>query len=228
MNIWQKIKGGIIVSCQAHGEDPFNSTQGIVLMAKAAAAGGACAIRTEGFEKTKAVLDSVDLPVIGLIKTEFDDGSVCITRRLFDVERLLKIGVDIVAVDGTPREYEGRNAAQFIEMIKKDFDCSLLADLSDVSEARNCIEAGADAVSTTLSGYTPQTANRGKLQPDLKLLELLVKSVNVPVIAEGRYNTPELAGKAIKIGAWAVVSGTAITRPAVVTSWFKNEIEKYA
>ena len=41
-------------------------------------------------------------------------------------------------------------------------------------------------------------------------------------MAEGRYNTPELAAKAIEHGAVAVTVGSALTRLEVVTGWFNS------
>ena len=44
-------------------------------------------------------------------------------------------------------------------------------------------------------------------------------------MAEGRYNTPELAQKAIEIGADAVTVGSALTRLEHIVSWFAKAIQ---
>lgn len=225
--IFQRLKGGLIVSCQAEGDDPFNSPDGVILFARAAEMGGAIGIRSEGIEKTKSIIQSVELPVIGLLKREFPDGSVCITRTMEDIRNLHHIGCDIVAVDGTKREYEGITGSELIQMVKTDFpDLAIMADIDTLESANDSVAAGADCLSTTLNGYTPDTENTDTSVPDLKLVEQLASNFDIPVFAEGRYNTPELARKAIQCGAWAVVVGTAITRPRAITGWFADALKE--
>lgn len=224
-SIFEEIKGGLIVSCQAEGNDPFNSPEGVTLFAQAAEMGGAKGIRSEGIEKTKMILENVNLPVIGLIKSQFEDGSVKITGSFKDFENLLKIGCHIIAIDGTFRIREGLTGPEFINQLKKKFNAVICADISTFEEAIACAENGADCISTTLSGYTPQTKYLNNDKPDFELLQKLTNKLKVPVIAEGRYNRPEFAAQAIKLGAWCVVVGTAITRPRIVTSWFVEAIE---
>ena len=222
----EKLKGGMIVSCQAEGDDPFNANPDyMALFAKAAEMGGAIGIRTQGIEKLKAIKMATQLPVIGLLKSQFPDGTVCITGSFNEVEQLIASGSDIVAIDGTFRNREGLTGPEFIRETKKRYGCLVLADIATYDEAKACEEAGADCISTTLNGYTPDT-----LQfldgPNYDVLKDCVNGLSVPVFAEGRYNTPIEAGKAMEIGAFAVISGTAITRPRVITQWFVNEIKK--
>ena len=54
----------------------------------------------------------------------------------------------------------------------------------------------------------------------MKLLETLSHRLNVPVVAEGRYNTPALVRQAFDAGAHAVVVGTMITNPREITRMF--------
>jgi N-acylglucosamine-6-phosphate 2-epimerase len=189
--------------------------------------GGAAGIRTEGLEKVKAVLQKTNLPVIGLIKSVFDDGFVKITGSEKDVTDLLQVGCHIIAVDGTFRLREGFSGPAFIRHLKMKFNTVIMADIATAEEALACAEAGADCISTTLSGYTPETQVKHGHEPDFELLEKLISTFNnkIPVIAEGRYNTPELASRAIQAGAWSVVVGTAITRPHIITKWFKDAID---
>jgi N-acylglucosamine-6-phosphate 2-epimerase len=70
-------------------------------------------------------------------------------------------------------------------------------------------EAGADMVSTTLSGYTQETL--GAEEPDIQLVGQLANRLNVPVICEGRLRSPDDARRAFENGAFAIVVGTAIT-----------------
>lgn len=222
----EQLKGGMIVSCQSEGDDPFNANpEYMALFARAAEMGGAVGIRTQGVEKLKAIKSTTALPVIGLLKSQFPDGTVCITGSFSEVEQLVEAGSDIVAIDGTFRKREGLTGTDFIREVKKRYGCIVLADIATCEEAKACEEAGADCVSTTLNGYTPDT-KQFKDGPNYDVLKECVDSLTVPVFAEGRYNTPLEAGKAIELGAYAVISGTAITRPRVITQWFVNEIHR--
>lgn len=224
-DIIKELKDGLVVSCQAEGKDPFNSPEGVTLFAKAAEMGGAKGIRSEGIEKTKMIIENVNLPVIGIIKSQFEDGSVKITGSFKDFENLLKIGCHIIAVDGTFRKREGLTGPEFINQLKKNYEAIICADISTFDEAVACVESGADLVSTTLSGYTPETKHLNSEKPDFELLNRMTKNLKTPIIAEGRYNRPEFAAQAIRLGAWCVVVGTAITRPRIITSWFVDAIE---
>ena len=225
-NFLEQLKGGMIVSCQSEGDDPFNSDpEYMALFARAAEMGGAIGIRTQGIEKLKAIKRSVRLPVIGLLKSQFPDGTVCITGTFKEVEQLINAGSDIIAIDGTFREREGLSGPEFIKEVKKRYGCLVLADIATYDEAKACEKAGADCISTTLNGYTPDTLQFHD-GPNYVVLKDCVNGLSVPVFAEGRYNTPVEAEKAMEIGAFAVISGTAITRPRVITQWFVNEIKK--
>ncbi len=222
----KQLKGGMIVSCQAEGDDPFNANpEYMALFARAAEMGGAIGIRTQGIEKLKAIKRATKLPVIGLLKSQFPDGTVCITGSFNEVEQLIAAGSDIVAIDGTFRKREGLSGPEFIKEVKKRYGCIVLADIATYAEAKACEEAGADCVSTTLNGYTPDTLQFHD-GPNYDVLKECVDGLNIPVFAEGRYNTPAEAGKAMELNAYAVISGTAITRPRVITQWFVNEIKK--
>lgn len=223
-NIFEKFRRGLIVSCQAEEGSPFNNPEDVAKFAIAAVDGGAVGIRSAGIGKTKRIIESVNVPVIGLTKSYFNDGLVCITRSMEDVKSLIEIGTDIIAIDGTDRLMDGLSGAEFIAKVKKETSCIVMADISTVDEAKLCIEAGVDCISTALHGYTPETIHEKESGCNLELLNKVVAISPIPVIAEGRYNTPTDAGNAIKSGAWAVVVGTAITRPHVITSWFVKEI----
>lgn len=221
----EQLRNAMIVSCQSEGDDPFNSNPMYMgLFAKAAEMGGAKGIRSEGIEKIMAIKAATQLPVIGLLKSKFADGTVCITGSFNEVEKLIDAGCDIVAIDGTFRERDGYTGPEFICEVKKRYGCLVLADIATYAEAQACEQAGANAVSTTLNGYTPETLSDENV-PNFDVLEEVVNSLLIPVFAEGRYNTPADARKAMEIGAYGVIVGSAITRPRVITSWFVNAIE---
>lgn len=225
-SVLERLKGGMIVSCQSEGDDPLNANPEYMgLFAKAAEMGGALGIRTQGIEKLKAIKSAVSLPVIGLLKSQFPDGTVRITGSFKEVEMLIEAGSDIVAIDGTFREREGLSGPAFIKAVKQKYGCVVLADIATCEEAIACAKNGADAVSTTLNGYTPDTMSSVEM-PNLYLLEEILKAIDVPVFAEGRYNVPSDAQKAMEMGAYGVISGTALTRPRVITKWFVEAVEK--
>lgn len=218
-DLLKSLKGAFIVSCQAEGNDPFNCPGYVALFAKAAQMGGARGIRSEGVEKIISIKQEVSLPVIGLLKSSFENGMVKITGSFREVEELLGIGCDIIAIDGTERLRENLTGPDFIAAVKRKYSCCVLADIATRPEALACEQAGADCVSTTLSGYTPETFSVS-VEPDYQLVQSLVDELKVPLFAEGRINTPAQAEKMMALGAYGVISGTAITRPRVITSWF--------
>ena len=215
-DILEKLQYGMIVSCQSEGDDPFNADpMYMALFAKAAEIGGAVGIRTQGIEKLKAIKQAVHLPVIGLLKSQFPDGTVRITGSFKEVEELIAAGSDIVAIDGTFRVRENLDGPSFIKAVKEKYGCLVLADE----------ENGADAISTTLSGYTPDTLSSVE-GPNFYLLEKILKDIKIPVFAEGRFNVPADAQKAMEMGSYGVITGTAITRPRVTTKWFVEAVNK--
>ena len=224
--IFIKLKNGLVVSCQAEAGSPFNSPEGVKLFAEAAVLGGAVGIRSEGIKKTAAIINAVNIPVIGLVKTKFEDGTVCITGSTKSVNDLIEIKSNIIAIDGTFRLREKLTGPEFIKKIKNDLNPIIMADVSTLEEGLECAEAGADCISTTLSGYTPETKNKYAAGPDFELVENLVAKLSIPVFAEGRINTPADAARMIELGAWGVVAGTAITRPNIITEWYVREIAK--
>jgi N-acylglucosamine-6-phosphate 2-epimerase len=225
---FDRIKGGLIVSCQAEGDSPFNTPESLACFAITAIMGGAVAIRSEGFEKTKKIAETVSVPVIGLSKSFFEDGSVRITGSFSEVENIILSGAAMVAVDGTFRERENMSGPDFIARIKAKYNIPVMADIATIEEALACADAGADCISTTLNGYTPETLNDNNGNPNLVLLSRLCDYFGgkIPVIAEGRFNKPEAAAMAMRMGAWSVVVGTAITRPQTITKWFYDAIHK--
>lgn len=226
--IFKKLKNGLIVSCQAEGDSPFNNPADVAKFAICAHMGGAVAIRSEGVAKIRAILEKVPLPVVGLTKSAFEDGFVKITGSEPEFLSLMDAGCHIIAVDGTFRKREGMTGPEFIRHLKNKFKTVIMADVATAEEGLACAEAGADCISTTLSGYTPETLNNNSGKPDFELLGKLTANFgnDLPVIAEGRFNSPALARMALDAGAWAVVVGTAITRPQTITKWFYDAIKK--
>ena len=97
----------------------------------------------------------------------------------------------------------------------------LMADVSNFEEGVQAAELGFDIVGTTLSGYVGESSGEQE-GPDFDLVEQLADHFGdaVPVFAEGRISTPDQAAEALRRGAHAVVVGTAITRPQLLTQAF--------
>jgi N-acylglucosamine-6-phosphate 2-epimerase len=224
---FERIRGGLIVSCYA-GSDynmPFNAEQAMLAMATSVAQGGAAAIRVNLTHVVPIKL-VLDIPVIGIEKV-YQGDEMRITPTAAEVETLVAAGADAVAIDATKRpRFDGRTLEAYINELKQRFDIPLIGDLSTYEEAMSAAEYGIDCVGTTLSGYTPYSPHYGKLgdippsEPDYKLLERLKQDLPIPFIAEGRFNTPEKAARALALGAHAVVVGTAISNPQKLTELF--------
>ena len=223
------LKGGLIVSCQAKEGDPFNDPQSITGFARAAELGGAVGIRAQGVANIRAVKAAVKLPVIGMIKSRYADGAVLITPDFEAVENIVKSGADLVALDVTQRiRPNGLSGPDFLREVKRHFSVPLMADISTFEEGGTAAEAGADVIATTLSGYTPYTRDKLERGPDFDLIEKLTAAIDWPIIAEGRIWTPAEAQRCLELGAFAVVVGTAITRPQALTQRFVEAMAQFA
>lgn len=212
-----QLQGGVIVSCQALAGEPLHGATIMAHMAVAAQQGGAVGIRADGPADIRAIHSAVSLPVIGLFKDGDDD--IYITPTWAHACMVADAGADVIALDGTQRPRpDGRSLKEMIKAIHTKLGKLTLADVSTLEEGAAAEAAGADFVATTLAGYTPYSAKNDG--PDLDLVQALANRLRVPVIAEGRINTPAAAKAAIEAGALAVVVGTAITRPQWITAQF--------
>lgn len=220
-----QVRGSLIVSCQALPHEPLFGAEIMAKMALAAALGGAKAIRANTPVDIAAICKTVDLPIIGLWKVDFSGYPVYITPTLEQAKAVAEAGADIIAIDATdrPRPQPG-TLTDFIHLIHEETGKLVLADISTHAEGLAAEAAGADLVSTTMSGYTDASARSE--EPDLELVRSLAAVLQVPLFAEGRYRTPEQVKKALELGATAVIVGGAITRPVEITKWFLAEMRK--
>tara|TARA_B100001109_G_C18729282_1_gene411120 strand:- start:12 stop:689 length:678 start_codon:yes stop_codon:yes gene_type:complete len=220
ISIIKRLKGSLIASCQPIPKGPLDTSAFVLASAKASIIGGARALRIEGFNNLKTIKKNIKIPVIGIKKRNIKNFPIIITPLLSDVEKLSMLGADIIAFDATLRN----RPVSIEKLISKIHSCKkiAMADCSNMKDAINAIENGADILSTTLSGYTSK--NLPPKNPDFKLLSQLIKKFKIPIIAEGRFNTPALYKKAINCGAHAVVVGTALNRIELITKSFLDEI----
>ena len=222
-----KIRGQMIISCQAvEGEPLYVEEKSVMyLMARAAKQAGTPAIRTSSIRDVIAIKEETGLPVIGLVKIQYPGYEGYITPTMKEVDDLVAAGSDVVALDCTMRKRgDGKTINQFIEEIRAKYpDIVLMADISNYEEGVNAWKCGVDIVGTTMSGYTDYTPKLD--QPDYELMRRLSADLDIPVIGEGKIHTPEQAVEALKTGVWAIVVGGAITRPLEIANRFMAAIK---
>jgi N-acylglucosamine-6-phosphate 2-epimerase len=226
---WQSLKAlrhKLVVSCQASRGEPLCAPEHIRALALTALAGGAAGLRLEGAENIRCVREATSVPIVGLTKSPAvaDDErlhKVYITATFAEAAEIAKAGADVIAVDATARPRpDGLTLAQLIDRIHKELMKPVWADVATLDEGLAATAAGADVVSTTMSGYTAETYTSPESGPDLDLLAALSRQLSVPVILEGRVWYPDEVKRAFALGAYTVVVGSAITRPALVTQRF--------
>lgn len=224
--LFNYLKGGLVVSCQALEGEPLYKKEGGIMMLMAAAAkeAGAIAIRAQGTVDIAQIKEYTKLPVIGIIKKNYPGYDSYITATMKEIDELVAVGSDIIALDCTMRKRgDGKTINEFINEIKTKYpNIILMADISTLEEAINAERAGVDCVGTTMNGYTEYTVNDKEFRPDL--IAEIVKNVNIPVIAEGKIHEPKQLRQALDAGAHCVVVGGAITRPLEITRRFMAEI----
>jgi len=224
----EQIHGKMIISCQAVPGEPLYVEEKSVmyLMARAAKAAGTPMIRTSSIRDVIAIKEETGLPVIGLVKVQYEGYESYITPTMKEVDDLVAAGSDIVALDCTMRRRgDGTTINEFLAAIREKYpDIILMADISNYEEGVNAAAHGVDIVGTTMSGYTAYTSKKD--EPDYELMRRLSADLTIPVIGEGKIHYPDQAVKALQTGAWAIVVGGAITRPLEIAQRFMRAIEE--
>jgi len=225
-NMLNKVKNGLIVSCQALSDEPLHSSFIMGRMAKAATEGGAAGIRANTKEDISEIKKQTSLPIIGLVKRHYPDVPIYITATMKEVDELMDEGCDMIAVDATKQDRpEGETLEEFVAAIREKYDDVLLmADTSTVKEGIEAERLGFDVVSTTLVGYTSYTEGQSIFADDYAMLKEYLEKISIPVIAEGSVDTPEKAKDCLDLGVHSVVVGSTITRPQVITKRFVDSI----
>ena len=215
----KNLKGKLIVSCQALENEPLHSDFIMGRMALAAKMGGAFGIRANSVVDIKEIQKQVDLPIIGIIKKDYDDSEIYITPTMDEVDALVEAGVDIIALDATNRLRPNKKSLKefFGEVRAKYPDKLFMADCSTEEEAIFAAELGFD--------FKESEGLRIE-ENDFEILRNILAKVKHKVIAEGNINTPEKCRRVIELGAFSVVVGSIITRPQLITKEFSKALEQ--
>ncbi|MCI8559866.1 MAG: N-acetylmannosamine-6-phosphate 2-epimerase [Dorea sp.] len=223
----ESLKGKLIVSCQALPHEPLHSPYIMGRMALAAKEGGAYGIRANTKEDIKEIKDTVDLPVIGIVKRDYPDSKVYITPTMKEVDELMEVQPEIIALDATQELRPGGVTLDgFFEEVRKKYPDQLwMADCSTIEEAIHADKLGFDFIGTTLVGYTDQSRDDRIEADDFRILRKIIEKVEHKVIAEGNINTPKKVQRVIELGAYSVVVGSAITRPQLITKTFSEVLD---
>ena len=211
-----QLHGKLIVSCQPQA--PFNTPAYVADLASVMIESGAAGVRVNSPEHICAVRERSRMPIIGIYKQRSEAYQVYITPTRAAAQAVINAGADIIALDAaTAPRPDGSTVTSLITYIH-DAGALVMADVSTFDEGQQAAEAGADIIATTLSGYT--TYSTQQIGPDLELVDALARDLTIPVIAEGRYNSPDLVRAAFLRGAFAVVVGRAITEPRSIVQPF--------
>ena len=209
-NIFEKWRGGLIVSCQAPAGSPLAKPEIISAFAETAEQNGAVGVRIDSPAHIRAVKAQIQIPVLGIYKIVTDASEVYITPTFDAAQQIAAAGADMIALDATRRPRpNGENLENIVRRIRHDLKKSVTADVATYEDGARAEEIGFDAVITTLSGYTEETKHI--IKPDFDLVEELAARISVPVICEGRLRSAEDVKRAFDCGAFAVVIGSAIT-----------------
>ncbi|MDX9865762.1 MAG: N-acetylmannosamine-6-phosphate 2-epimerase [Anaerolineaceae bacterium] len=218
----EKLKGGLIVSCQSLA--PLNEPHVTGLIAQAAVMAGAHGIRACRPENIRAVRALVDVPIVGIFKQNYPGFDVFVTPTIASALAVVDAGAEIVGIEVSqhPRP-DGSSFRHLVDAVHAR-GALVMADSSTREEGLFAAEQGADIVASSLSGYTAHSIKTPG--PDLDLVAFLVKETGKPVNAEGRYHSPEDVAAAFARGAFMVSIGAAITEPQFLTKKFLAAVPK--
>jgi putative N-acetylmannosamine-6-phosphate epimerase/predicted NBD/HSP70 family sugar kinase len=200
----------LVASVQASEGSPVDDPQTLLALAQASLKEGVEILRLQGVPNIELIKSKTKAPVIGLIKKTFAESQVYITPTDEEVHALLRLGCEVIALDGTPQARPGgASLAQLIQIIH-DGGALAMADCDSQESAQYAKECGADLIGTTLAGYT--SARPPTTGPDLELLREIA-GLGIPIVAEGRYAQRWHVEAALRIGAVAVVVGGSLNDP---------------
>ena len=226
----QTLPRGLIVSCQALKDEPLYGGDTIPKMAEAARRGGAVGIRANTVRDINAIHRHIRgrLPIIGLIKQNYNDSSVYITPTLKELKALIRSRCDVIALDATLRRRpKGESLEELVKYAREHSEKPLFADVATYEEALNAEKLGFEYISTTMRSYTEET--KGISIPDYEFCALLHREIKQSVIvAEGGIHSFDALKKLLDLGIEHVIIGGAITRPQQITGYFVDVFSQHA
>lgn len=214
-----------IVSCQALPNEPLHSPFIMGKLAKAALEGGAQGIRANSIVDITEIKKEVDLPIIGIIKQDYADSNIFISPTINEIDALVEAEIEVIATDATFRlRPNGQTLDQFYSEVRAKYPTQkLMADCSTFEEMCYADKLGFDYISTTLFGYTENSNENAFVNYD-KLIEE-TKLIKGKLVAEGQIATPQMAKEIANLNIFdAIVIGSAITRPQLITRGFYEGI----
>lgn len=223
----EQLKGRLVVSCQALPDEPLHSSFIMGRMALAAKQGGAAGIRANTKEDILEIRSQTSLPIIGIVKRDYEGSGVYITPTMKEIDELMEVKPEIIAMDATGGLRPGNlTLDEFFRQAKERYPDQLwMADCSTVQEAVHADGLGFDFIGTTMVGYTDQSRGDKIEANDFEIIREILAKVKHRVIAEGNIDTPAKAKRVIELGSFCVVVGSAITRPQLVTKAFAESLE---
>lgn len=218
----EELRHKLIVSCQALPDEPLHSDFIMARMAVAAKEGGASGIRANSVVDIAAIQKAVDLPIIGIIKRDYEGADVYITATMKEVDELMTVRPNIIAIDATTSTRpNGESLKEFFQKAKEKYPDQLwMADCSTIDEMLTADQLGFDFIGTTLVGYTKQSQGDKIESNDFEIIRKALSKLSHPLIAEGNIDTPDKVRRVLDLGAYSVVVGSAITRPQLITKKF--------
>ena len=218
----EELRHKLIVSCQALPDEPLHSDFIMARMAVAAKEGGASGIRANSVVDIAAIQKAVDLPIIGIVKRDYEGADVYITATMKEVDELMTVRPNIIAIDATTSTRpNGESLKEFFQKAKEKYPDQLwMADCSTIDEMLTADQLGFDFIGTTLVGYTKQSQGDKIESNDFEIIRKALSKLSHPLIAEGNIDTPDKVHRVLELGAYSVVVGSAITRPQLITKKF--------
>ena len=218
----EELRHKLIVSCQALPDEPLHSDFIMARMAVAAQEGGGSGIRANSVVGIPALQKTVDLPILGIIKRDYEGADVYITATMKEVDELMTVRPNIIAIDATTSTRpNGESLKEFFQKAKEKYPDQLwMADCSTIDEMLTADQLGFDFIGTTLVGYTKQSQGDKIESNDFEIIRKALSKLSHPLIAEGNIDTPDKVHRVLELGAYSVVVGSAITRPQLITKKF--------
>lgn len=177
MNYFKHTKKTLIVSCQAVDKEPLNNVKTITLMAKACIEGGATSLRLSQVPHIKSIKkfikkNKLNIPIIGIIKKKYENSEVFITPTIKEVKKLLRLKLEVIALDATLRQRPKESLEEIVKFIRtKHPKQIIMADCSCKEDVLNADKLGFDIIGTTLRGYTTETQGKDNLENNFEFIK---------------------------------------------------------